>query len=166
MKVGVEIVMETRIDRGAFYQSASQVTGQNHVTHVDVNPGLSVLEDDVRILESFANNDAKIAYAVCYVGILFAGYEHDIAEIVEYTRGMAHLDTSRVERGIRCTICVGSLDQWQRATLMGCRSHRLSTARHAFNQVYRMFDDRGLGDLFADYKVQADNNQTFLLERR
>lgn len=164
MKVGIALVMETRLDRGAFHQSASAVTGINHATEVDRKPGFSTLHDDVRVLDHFADSDAKLSHAVCHLGIIFVGYEHDIAEIIAYTRGMPHLDTNRVERGVRCTLCVGNLDQWQKAIVVGCGAHKLSTARSTFNQLYKLFDQKGF-NMCEDYRMKPDGD-TFLLEKK
>lgn len=166
MRIAIAFVMEPNLDLASFANAAENVTGQNCIAEIDRNPGFSPLHDQVRILDNFAGNDAKISYAICNVGFMFAGYDHDIAEVIEYTRGMPHLDTDYCQRGIRCTIAVGSLDQWARATIMGCRAHKLSTARYTFNAIYKMLDQKGLSDLFDGYRVRHDDNNTFLLERK
>ena len=166
MKVAIALVSETVLDLGAFQPSAFALTNRNHVEEVDRNPGFSPLHDRVRILDDFAGNDANLSHAIMFVGIMFAGYEHDIAEVIEYTRGMPHLDTIYCERGVRCSIATGSLDQWSRAIVKGCQSHKLSTARYAFNVLYKLFDQRGLTCMFDGYRKKEDDNGTFLLEKK
>jgi hypothetical protein len=166
VKIGVALVSESTLDLGAFQPAAYGITGQNHVSDVDLNPGFSQLQDHVSILDHFSGNDAGLSQAITFVGFMFAGFEHDIAEIVEYTRGMPHLDTRLCERTIRCTIAVGSLDQWVLATVKGCRSHKMSTARYAFNTVYKLLDQKGFANLFKGFTIKNDDNNTFLLEHK
>lgn len=166
MKVAIALVSESVLDLAAFQPSAFAVTNKNHVEQVDRRPGFSPIHDQIRILNDFAGNDANLSYAITYVGVMFAGYEHDIAEVIEYTRGMPHLDTTYCERGARCSIATGNLDQWARAVVKGCQAHKLSTARFAFNVLYKLFDQRGLSCIFDGYRVREDDNETFSLEKK
>lgn len=166
MKVAIALVSETVLDLVAFQPSALSVTNRNHVEVIDRTPGFSPLHDQIRILDDFSGNEANLSHAITSVGLMFAGWEHDIAEIIEYTRGMPHLDTRYCERGVRCTIAVGNLDQWSRAVLKGCQAHKLSTARSTFNVVYKLFDQKGLSCMFEGYRIKNDDNNTFLLEKK
>jgi len=166
MKVCIALVSETVLDLSAFQPSAFAATNKNHVAGVDRQPGFSPIHDQIRILDDFAGNNANLSHAITFVGIMFGGWEHDISEVIEYTRGMPHLDTIYCERGTRCSIATGSLDQWAKAIVKGCQAHKLSTARYTFNVLYKLFDQRGLAFLFEGYKVRQEDNGTFLLEKK
>jgi hypothetical protein len=103
--------------------AAKDITQENHVNAVDKNPGLSRLVDDLSILNDFAALDIELSTSVVGIGILAAGFDEDIDEFIAYCRGMAHLPTTKIDRrGLRAVVVWGSLDQWQIATVEGCRA--------------------------------------------
>ena len=162
--VGVALVSMTQLDLGAFMPAAQSVTGQNHVQASDRNPGPSRLHDDLAVLRDFAGKDVDLSTGVVHLGFLVAGMGHDLEEIIEYTRGMVHLSTGKsLRQDIRCVLITGSLDQWQRAVLDGCKAHQLSTARQCFNQIYTIMRGLGLSRMFDDMFVKESNDGTFLL---
>lgn len=148
--------------------SAQEVTGQNHVTEVDLHPGLSHLIEDLNILKDFHGNpDCDLEKAIIYITFMAAGFSEDIEEFIAYTRGMPHFDTQRIERrGVRCIVVSGNLDQWTTATVAGCRAPEISPIRLAFNQVYQILVQKGLTFLFKDYRTIDKNRGTFLLEHK
>jgi len=162
--IGVALVSETKLDLGALMPAAQSVTGQNHVQASDRCPGPSRLHDDLMVLRDFAGKDVDLSTAVMSLGFLIAGLRHDIDEIVEYTRGMAHMSSSKVlQHEIRCVMISGNLDQWKTAVIEGCRAHQLSTARHCFNQIYSLMLLRGLHSLFEGWTSRENSDGTFLL---
>jgi len=162
--IGVALVSKTQLDLGAFMPSAQSVTGQNHVQASDRNPGPSRLHDDLVVLRDFAGKDVDLSTAVMSLGFLVAGMAHDIDEIVEYTRGMAHLSSNKViQHEFRCVLIHGSLDQWRIAVVEGCKAHQLSTARHCFNQIHTLMLSSGLHQLFEGLHSRPSSDGTFLL---
>ena len=162
--IAVALVSESRIDFGAFMQSAQSVTGMNHVVDADAHPGPTQLATDLKVLRDFASKEVDLAMAITYVGFLVAGMPHDLSEIIEYTRGMPHLSTGKSLRAdVGCIMIVGNLDQWKKAVIEGCRAHPLSTARAAFNQVYMQLCQKGLSDMFNNMRTQDKPDGTFLL---
>lgn len=163
MQVAVALVSESRLDLGAFLPSTENVTGKNHARATDARHTVSQLEADVSILDDFSGNRAKLPLAVTYVGFLFAGLAHDIQEVIEYSRGMAHLHTEYVDPHIRCVLIVGSLDQWHKSIVESCKAHQLSTARSVFNKVYLLLGQKGLSRLF-DLKTTGHSDGTLLIQ--
>ena len=112
-------------------------------------------------------NSVGPAELLMSLGFLVAGMRHDIDEIVEYTRGMAHLSSSKViQHEFRCVLIHGSLDQWKIAVVEGCKSHQLSTARQCFNQIYTLMLGSGLHSLFEGLHSRPNSDGTFLLLER
>lgn len=162
--IKLALVAETILDRGTFMPSAQEVTGHNHVSNVDKQPGVSRLHEDLRIMNEFAGY-GDLEYAITFVTFMVAGFSEDIEEFICYTRGMPHFDTNRIERrGVRCILIAGNLDQWAAATVSGCRAPDLSPVRLAFNEVYRALIQKGMSHLFEDYRTVEQGRGTFLLE--
>lgn len=163
--IGVALVTESVLDRGAFMPNAQQMTGENHVTEVDSRPGISRLYDDLRILDDFADGIIDLVPAVTYVGFLLGGLDEDVDEFLAYTRGMPHVPSYKIRnRGVRAVVVVGSLDQWRISTVEGCRAQ--GPVRGAFNKVHSQLIQRGLSGLFDDWKTVPQTNGTFLLEKK
>ena len=161
-------IAETVLDRGTFMPNAREVTGQNHVTEVDRRPGVSRLFDDLSILRDF-HGDATctLEEATTYITFMAAGFSEDIEEFIAYTRGMPHFDTTKIDRrGVRCVVVSGNLDQWATATIAGCRAPEVSPIRMAFNQVFTILTQKGLGRLFEGYRTVDKGRGTFLLEKK
>jgi hypothetical protein len=162
--ISVTWISETRLDRAAFLPVAKQVTGHNHVSAADRKPASCPLGDELTIMRDFAAKDVDMAPTVIYVGFLFAGFAHDIQEVIEYTRGMTHLYTSLTTNPMLASAVVtGNLSQWRFATIDGCKAHPMSTARAAYNKVYNEFRKRGLYDVFEGFRVHDQPDGTFLL---
>ena len=162
--ISVTWISETRLDRAAFMPVAQQVTGQNHVSAADRKPASCPLGDELTIMRDFASKDVDMAPTVIYVGFLFAGFAHDIKEVIEYTRGMTHLYTGlNTNPMLSAAVVIGNLSQWRLATIDGCKAHPMSTARAAYNKVYQEFRGRGLYEVFEGYKVADQQDGTFLL---
>jgi hypothetical protein len=162
--IAIQVVSQSLIDRGAFMPAAKQVTGLNHVTCVDKNPGLSRLADDLSIIKDFSDLDTDLSTAITYVGFLACGFDEDIDQFIAFARGMPHTPTSRIDRrGVRAVLIAGSLDQWRIATVGGCGD---TTVRQAYNDVYRQLTQLGLGWLFAGFRTVNTNDGQFLLEKK
>ena len=163
--IGVALVSETTLDLGPFMESSRGITGLNHVQVSDDKPGLSRLVDDLNVLRDFAGKKVDLAPAVMYAGFLVAGMSHDMREIIEFTRGMAHLQTSRSLRPeIECVLISGSLYQWSEAVVIGSRNGPAhSGTRNCFNQIYTILIQKGLGDLFDGLQTHDKGDGTFLL---
>lgn len=159
---------ETVLDRGTFMPNAKEITGENHVTHVDQRPGLSRLVDDLEIFRHFHGDPAcTLEEAITYIMFMAAGFSEDIEEFIAYTRGMPHFDTTKIDRrGVRCVVVSGNLDQWATATIAGCRAPVESPVRVAFNQIYTILTQKGLARLFTDYRTVDHGRGTFLLEKK
>lgn len=162
--IGVALVSETRLDLGAFMDASRSITGRNHVQVADLRPGLSQLVDDINILKDFASKDVDLSGAVTHVGFLVAGSSDDLREIIEYTRGMSHLSTSlSLRHEIGCVLIIGSLEQWSHAIIEGSGPHEYATTRQAFNQIYTILCQKGLGCLFDGWSTRDKRDGTFLL---
>lgn len=163
--LAVALVSETRLDYGVFMPSAQSVTGVNHVTQADMNPGPSQLSSDLKVIRDFAGRQLDVALLSLHVGFLFAGAHHDLAEIIEYCGDMSYVRTTRSLRSeIECVLITGSLSAWRDATIEGCRAHKMSTARSGFNQVYMMLCQKGFNELFERQQSRESKDGTFLLE--
>jgi len=147
--------------------AARDITQENHVDQVDKHPGLSRLVDDLTILNHFADTDIDLTTSIMGLGILVAGFDEDIDEFIAYCRGMAHVPTTKLDRrGLRAVVISGSLDQWQIATVEGCRAPAVSPCRQAFNEIFRKLTQMGLSRLFTDYKTVDQGRGIFLLEKK
>jgi hypothetical protein len=164
----VALIAETVLNRAVFMPSAKEVTGENHVTGVDQRPGISNLVDDLEIFRDFIGDSmSTLEEAVTYVTFMVAGFSEDVEEFIAYTRGMPHFDTTRIQqRGVRCVVVSGNLDQWAVATIQGCRAPEISPIRTAFNRVYTLLCQKGLQRLFEDYRTVDKGRGTFLLEKK
>lgn len=162
--IGVALVSETRLDLGAFMDASRSVTGINHVQVADLRPGLCQLVDDINILRDFARKDVDLSGAVTHIGFLVAGMIDNLREIIEYTRGMTHLSTSlSLRQEIGCVLISGSLEDWTHAIIEGSGSHQYPTTRQAFNQMYTIMCQKGLGFLFEGWETRDSHDGTFLL---
>lgn len=165
--IAVALVSEMVINRAVFMPAAREMTGENHVTVVDMNPCLTHLVEDMTILEHFADTNMGMSTAVTYLGFLVGGFDEDIDEFIAYTRGMPHLHTNRiVQRGVRSCVVTGSIDQWRTATILGCNAPAMSPVRAAFNDIYKIMIQKGLSKVFEGYRTVDSSHGTFLLERR
>lgn len=166
--IQVALIGESVINRAVFMPSAQEITGQNHVTHVDQRPGLSRLVDDLEIVRHFCGDPLNtLEHSITYLTFMVAGFSEDMEEFIAYTRGMPHIDTYRIEqRGVRCVLITGNLDQWRTATVSGCGAPEVSPIRTAFNRVYTILVQKGLNKLFEDYKTVDRGRGTFLLEHK
>jgi len=163
--IKVAPIVYSTIDRGTFMPAAKQVTGENHVTEVDQRPGLSTLDEDLKILRHFAGH-GDLETAIMQVSFMVAGFSEDIEEFIAYTRGMPHMDTNKIDRrGVRCVVVSGSLDQWRTATIAGCRAPDVSPIKRAYNDIHSCFVQMGLNRLFDGYRV-VHNQGNFLLEKK
>jgi hypothetical protein len=165
MAVATELVLETRLDVGKFVTSAMAVTQQNHAQATDSKRMVSQLAADVAIIDDFADDKMHLSLAVTYVGFLVGGAYHDVDEIIANTRGMAHVPTNYVDGVMRLVLIVGSLDQWQKTIVEGCKAHPLGAARAAFNQIYQALCQKGFSKLFEGFKTKDHRDGTFLIER-
>lgn len=162
--VGVVLVSSTTLDLGEFMPAAKMVTGENHVSATDMSPGISPIQDNLRILKDFAGKSVDLAPSVMYLGFMFVGMPHDISEIIEYCRGMAHLHTNKALRPeMKCVLITGNLDQWYEAVRQGCSAHEMSTARQAFNRVHVILKQNGIA---SSLKEVEHKDGTFLLEKK
>jgi hypothetical protein len=162
--IGVALVSETRLDLAAFMASSKSVTGFNHVEKADLRPTMSQLGDDLTILRDFADKKVDLSTAVVNLGFLIAGPVDDIREVVEYTRGMCHLSTSRsLRKEIACVLITGNLEHWTHAVIEGSSPHGYATAREAFNAIYTLMCQKGLNSLFDGWSIKDTNDGTFLL---
>lgn len=165
MAVAVELVSETRLDVGKFVVAAMSVTQQNHAQATDAKQMVSQLAADVSIIDDFEDSKSKLSLAVTHVGFLVGGVYHDVDEIIAHTRGMAHVPSNHVDGIMRLVLIVGSLDQWQKTIVEGCKAHPLSTARSAFNMMYQALCQKGFAKLFDGFKTKEQRDGTFLIER-
>jgi len=162
--IGVALVSETRLDLEAFLPAAKSVTGFNHVEKADLRPALSQLGDDLNILRDFSDKKVDLSTAVTSLGFLIAGPVDDIREVVEYTRGMCHLSTSRsLRKEVACVLITGNLEQWTHAVIEASGPHSFATAREAFNAVYTLMCQKGLNSLFEGWSSKDQQDGTFLL---
>lgn len=160
------IISESCLDRGALYQAMQNVNGNNYTRSVDASPGKSRLEDDASILSNFAGRGGAPVHAMVNIGIMFAGVMHEIAEIVEYTRGMPHIDCGEVPSMARVTMCNGTVDQWSVAIGKACEADKLSVARTTFTQVYKLLCMKGFGEQLGSYQTRETTGGILLLEKK
>lgn len=162
--IAVVLATETSINFGSFMPAAQAVTGENHVADSDVNPGLSQTSTNLNILRDFAGREMDTALLALNLGFLVAGAQHDIVEIIEYCSDLTYVRTTKSMRDdIECVLITGSLSHWRNVVLEGCKSHQMSTARLAFNNIYRILCQMGLGTLFGGRQTQERQDGTFLL---
>ena len=163
--IAVVLVSETSLDFGAFMPSAQLVTGMNHVADADAHPGPTQLATNLKIIRDFAGRQMDMALYSLNVGFLVAGMPHDIIEIMEYCSDLSYVRTTLSLRSeVECVLITGNLAQWRDAVTEGCKAHPMSTAREAFNQVYMILNQKGLGELFSNKRTHESKDGTFLLE--
>lgn len=163
--IAVALVSETRLNFGSFMPSAQSVTGVNHVSESDANPGPSQLATDLKVLHDFAGRQLDVSLLALHVGFLVAGARHDILEVIEYCGAMSYVRTTLSLRSeIECVLITGSLAAWRDAVSEGCRAHKYSTARAAFNQAHSLLCQKGLGELFEGKRTRDTQDGTYLLE--
>ena len=163
--IAVALVSETTIDLSAFMPSAQLVTGQNHISESDAHPGPSQIATNLKIIRDFAGRQTDMSLLSISLGFLVAGMRHDILEIIEYCSDLTYVRTQLSLRAeFECVLITGNLAQWREAVTEGCRAHPMSTAREAFNQVFMILNQKGLGELFANKRTHDSNDGTFLLQ--
>ncbi len=165
MQVAVVWATESRLDLGSFLRAAESVTGKNHARATDAKRLASTLAADVAMLDDFAGNQSRLSLAVTYVGFLFAGLNHDVQQVIEHTRGMPHLHTEYVDPQVAAVVIVGSLDEWHKSIVEGCKPNS-SAPRAVFNNVYHQLRQRGFGYMFDGTKTRDQNDGTFLIESK
>jgi hypothetical protein len=101
-------------------------------------------------------------YDLLHFGCLFAADERDMTAILEIVSGMPFAFTETLARGIQAILVDGSIRQWRRAILRGCRTDQTTQTRCAFNALYTAFGQLGLADVFGASKRDAKDH-TFLL---
>ena len=164
MAIMVVPVSESRVDIPNFSRASKFVTHENHVAAADQSNARTPIAKDLVMLNDFAGNEGQLSHSITHMAFLFAGWPHDIQEIVEWTRGLPHMDSYTVPGDGRATIVSGSLSQWRNIVVDGCSAHPLSTAREAFNNVYNILRQKGLGHLFDGMQTRQQPDNTFLLE--
>ena len=147
--------------------AAQQVTGENHITAVDQRPSLSRLADELNILRDFVGGqDIDMSTAVTMMGFLVVGHAKEVDEFLQYTRGLPYCETRRTEMGIRCVVVTGAICDWQRTIIEGNRwTLERSSLRACFNQMYRLFCQKGMAGLFDDFKPVHRGN-ILMLEKK
>jgi hypothetical protein len=144
--------------------AAKGVTGRNHVAATDRKPGKCQLADDMEILRDFACKNIDVVPSVVQVGFIFAGFAHDLREVIEYSCGMPHVYTAALDNPmLGCCVVSGSLWQWRAAGIIGCHEDATPAAREAYNKVYQEFRKRGLYEVFDGFKTHDNRDGTFLL---
>lgn len=105
-------------------------------------------------------------YDLLHFGCLIAADERDMVPILEITSGMPFALTETVARGVLSVIITGSLRQWRRAILRGCRADQTTQTRCAFDSLYTNFCTLGLTELFGASKKAAPDHTFLLIDER
>jgi hypothetical protein len=162
------IVVKPALDQLAFLPLCREMLGYSPARRAD-GANLKEIPHLMTMLAGFRSEKvapgvrgATDIYDLLHFGCLIAADERDMLPILEITSGMPFALTETVARGVLAVIVTGSLRQWRRAILRGCRAETTTQTRCAFGHLYTAFSALGLADLFGASKRVAPDH-TFLL---
>lgn len=162
------IITKPDLDKNIFLPLCREMLGYSPARKAD-GANLKEIPHLMTILAGFRNENvppgvrgATDVYDLLHFCCLFASDERDMIPILEITSGMPFALAETVVRGIQAIIVSGSLRQWRRAILRGCRADQTTQTRCAFDSLYTAFGNLGLTELFGASKKQAPDH-TFLL---
>ena len=172
MRPGVIPILQTKLDLNQFLPAARNVLGYSPAKAADaMTVTLDELPHALSCVAAFKDEKAPASVSWAWsqwdlfsVGFLVVATDLDMVDILETVSGMSVTMTETTERGILAAIVVGTLPNWQRAVLRGCKMDKQPGVRYAFNTIYRHFEAAGLRGVFEGLKVMPQTDKTFLLE--
>ena len=95
--------------------------------------------------------------------VLIAINDREMLDVLTCCSKMPFVVADTVVRGVQAAVITGSLSQWRRAVLAGCRPEALTPVRELFNKILSIFEAACL-DVWMDCRKRAGPNNTLLLE--
>lgn len=169
MKPSVAIIWEPSFDFNTLLSVAGQALGYNPGAKADqVRRELPDAERFLSILTAFHDPQAAAGLTPNLLphlsfSILIAADERDLIDIAEASPGIAMTVAETTHRGVMLAIMTGTLAQWRDAVKTGSNPAAQFNARSCFNDIMRLFDERGLS-VWKDMVVKPLQDSTFLLE--
>lgn len=173
MNPGVALISLTKIDLSTLLPLARELLGYSPAKAADgTTVPLQELAHHLSCITSFKDRYAppsvKVAaqhFNMLHAGFLVAADERDMVEILEIA-GVSFTLTETLARGIDAAIIYGSLAQWRDAVLIACnpKAKVARGTRYVFNSIYKILCKQGMKDMFGDFHVAKQNDDTFLLE--
>ncbi len=95
--------------------------------------------------------------------VLVAIDDREMLDVLTCCSKMPFVVADTVARGIQVAVITGSLSQWRRAVLAGCRVEAQPSVRELFNKILSIFEAACL-DVWSDCRRRAGPDNTLLLE--
>ncbi len=95
--------------------------------------------------------------------VLIAIDDREMLDVLTCCSKMPFVVADTVARGIQAAVITGSLSQWRRAVLSGCRMDAQQPVRELFNRILTLFEAACL-DVWADCRRREGPGNTLLLE--
>ncbi len=89
--------------------------------------------------------------------------DREMLDVLTCCSKMPFVVTDTLVRGIQAAVISGSLSQWRRAVLSGCRAEAQPLVRELFNKILSIFEAACL-DVWSDCRRRAGPGNTLLLE--
>lgn len=95
--------------------------------------------------------------------VLVAIDDREMLDVLTCCSKMPFVVADTVVRGVQAAVITGSLSQWRRAVLAGCRQEAQPSVRELFNKILAIFESACL-NVWTDCKRRAGPGDTLLLE--
>lgn len=95
--------------------------------------------------------------------VLVAIDNREMLDVLTCCSKMPFVVADTVARGIQAAVITGSLSQWRRAVLSGCRVEAQPSVRELFNKILSIFEAACL-NVWSDCHKRAGPGNTLLLE--
>ena len=96
--------------------------------------------------------------------VLVAADERDLLDILEAASGMSFVATETLARGVQASVITGTLGQWRDAVRSGTKQTAEPTVRACYCKILVLFEQAGLGHVWADCEKRPAPDQLFYLE--
>ena len=95
--------------------------------------------------------------------VLVAIDDREMLDVLTCCSKMPFVVADTVARGVQAAVITGSLSQWRRAVLSGCRVEAHQSVRELFNKILVLFESAYL-DVWTDCRRKEGPGNTLLLE--
>ena len=172
MTPGVALILQPEMDLGTLLPLTRKVLGYSIAKQADAAAiPLAPIAHQLACLAGFKDgiSSPTVRGGERYLDLLSVGFmvgadERDMVYILEAARGMAHVVTDSIQRGVQAALIRGTLDQWRQAISWACKYPSTPTAvRQVYNAVYRQLSDQSLRTIFGDIRERPQPDKTFLL---
>ena len=95
--------------------------------------------------------------------VLAAIDDREMLDVLTCCSKMPFVVADTTARGVQAAVITGSLSQWRRAVLSGCRAEAQPSVRELFNKILSIFEAACL-NVWTDCRRRAGPGNTLLLE--